>query len=56
MLYKDLKDPRLTKLKEATVLKSKVDSATKKYLYAFQRWRQWAEDKLYSPYRATNYR
>lgn len=44
----ELQDPRLRSLKEAlaqSVLRSRADSTTRKYLYAFQRWRKWAEDK-----------
>ena len=40
-----LQDPELRRLAEAlpdTVLHSRADGTTKKYLYAFQRWRQWA--------------
>ena len=40
-----LQDPELRCLAEAfsdTVLHSRVDGTTKKYLYAFKRWRQWA--------------
>ena len=47
-LFEDLQDPRLKKLKEAlseTVFGSRASSTTKKYMYAFQRWRWWAEDK-----------
>ena len=42
----ELKDPELRRLASAlpdTVLQSRADSTTKKYLYAFQRWRVWAE-------------
>ena len=44
-LLKDLEDPELQRLANSlptTVLKSRADSTTKKYLGAFQRWKQWA--------------
>ena len=47
-MYKKLRDPRLSELADQlrdTVMKSRADSTTKKYLYAFERWRQWASDK-----------
>ena len=47
-LYEKLQDPQLVKLKEAlvqTVMKSRADSTIKKYLYAFQRWREWVKEK-----------
>lgn len=44
-MYKELKDPCLTELARDTVMKSRADSTTIKYLYAFERWRQWASDK-----------
>ena len=40
-----LQDPELRRLAESlpkTALRSRVDSATMKYLYAFQRWKKWA--------------
>ena len=43
-----LQDPELKGLANSllgTVLKSKADSTTKKYLYAIERWRQWAMSK-----------
>ena len=46
--YSGLQDPRLGKLAEVllgTVLASRADSTTRKYLYAFQRWRSWIKDK-----------
>ena len=60
MLYKDLKDPRLTKLKEAlaeTVLKSKADSKTKSTSMHSRdggNGLRISKRLLYSPYRATN--
>ena len=45
-LLSNLDDPELRQLAKAlptTVLKCKVDSTTKKYLGAFQRWKTWAE-------------
>ena len=44
-MLKDLEDPELQRLASSlptTVLKSRADSTTKKYLGAFQRWKQWA--------------
>lgn len=46
-VLRELEDPDLRRLAEAlpeTVLKSRADSTTKKYLGAFKRWRQWALD------------
>lgn len=43
-----LQDPKLQKLANSlmgTILKSRADSTTKKYLYAIERWRQWAFSK-----------
>ena len=45
---KQLKDPELISLASSlpdTVLKARADTTTKKYLYAFSRWRKWAENK-----------
>ena len=45
-LLKNLEDPELRRLAQslpATVLKSRADSTTKKYLGAYQRWKTWAE-------------
>ena len=42
-----LKDPRLQQLAQqlfGTVMSSKAPSTEKKYLYAFGRWKRWAED------------
>ncbi len=42
----ELQDPELRRSASAlpdTVLRSRADSTTKKYLYAFQRWKVWAE-------------
>ena len=44
----ELQDPelkRLAGLLPATVLRSRADSTTKKYMAAFQRWRAWAEPR-----------
>ena len=44
-MLKDLEDPELARLASqlpSTVLKSRANSSTKKYLEAFQRWRYWA--------------
>ena len=46
-VLRELEDPDLRRLAEAlpeTVLRSRADSTTKKYLGAFKRWRQWATD------------
>ena len=43
-----LKDPELQRLAHAlprTVLASRADSTTTKYLYSFRRWKLWAEAK-----------
>ena len=43
-LIKEIKDPGLIKLAEKlpnTILHTWVDSTTKKYLYAFRRWKSW---------------
>ena len=43
-LIKEIKDPELMKLAEELpniILHSQVDSITKKYLYAFRRWKSW---------------
>ena len=45
---KSLEDPELRRLAQSlpqTVLSSRADSTTKKYLYAFGRWKEWAESK-----------
>ena len=45
-LLSNLEDPelrRLVKALPATVLRSKADSTTKKYLGAYQRWKIWAD-------------
>ena len=45
-LLKDLEDPELRRLAQslpATVLRSRADSTSKKYLRAYQRWKTWAE-------------
>ena len=47
-LYDSLKDKELRRLAQAlphTVLASRADSMSRKYLYAFARWRDWAEGK-----------
>ena len=44
----ELKDPELRRLAESlpeTVLHSRADSTTKKYLNAFQRWKTWAVER-----------
>ena len=46
LLLGNLEDPELRRLAQslpATVLRSRADSTTKKYLGAFQRWKTWAE-------------
>ena len=43
-----LQDPELRRLAESlpeTVMHSRADSTTRKYIYAFQRWRAWAEER-----------
>lgn len=43
-LIKEIKDPDLRRLAEElpnTILHSRADSTTKKYLYAFRRWKSW---------------
>ena len=45
-LLKNLEDPELRRLAQslpATVLRSRADTTTKKYLGAYQRWKTWAE-------------
>ena len=45
-MLRNLEDPELQRLAEAlptTVLSSRADSTTKKYLGAFKRWKLWAE-------------
>ena len=45
---KSLKDPELRRLAQAlprTVLAGRADSTTRKYLYAFGRWKEWAESR-----------
>ena len=45
-LLKNLEDPELQRIAQslpATVLRSRADSTTKKYLGAYQRWKTWAE-------------
>ena len=45
-LLSNLEDPELQRLAQAlpaTVLKSRADSTTKKYLGAYQRWKTWAD-------------
>ena len=45
-LLGNLEDPELRRLAQslpATVLRSRADSTTKKYLGAFRRWKTWAE-------------
>ena len=45
-LLDTLEDPELRPLAQslpATVLRSRADSTTKKYLGAYQRWRTWAD-------------
>ena len=42
----NLKDPRLQQLSQqlfSTVMNSKAPSTEKKYMYAFGRWKRWAE-------------
>ena len=44
----DLEDPELRKLAASlpgTVLHSRADSTTRKYMRAFQRWQSWAEPR-----------
>ena len=44
-----IEDPELQRLAQSlprTVLTSRADSTTRKYLYAFLRWKRWAEKKL----------
>ena len=44
----NLQDPDLKRLAQSlprTMLSSKADSTSKKYLYAFARWKEWAEKK-----------
>ena len=51
-LLKDLEDPELRRLAQslpATVLRSREDSTTKKYLGAYQRWKTWAEARREVP-------
>ena len=51
-LLKDLEDPELQRLAQslpATVLRSRADSTTKKYLGAYQRWKTWAEARREVP-------
>ena len=45
-LLSNLEDPELRRLAQAlpaTVLRSRADSTTKKYLGAYQRWKTWAD-------------
>ncbi|KAL5517290.1 hypothetical protein EMCRGX_G002814 [Ephydatia muelleri] len=45
-LLKNLEDPELQRIAQslpATVLRSRADSTTKKYVGAYQRWKTWAE-------------
>ena len=47
-LLSNLEDPELRSLAKAlpkTVLRSKADSTTKKYLGGYQRWKTWADAK-----------
>ena len=51
-LLEDLEDPELRRLAQslpATVLRSRADSTTKKYLGAYQRWKTWAEARREVP-------
>ena len=51
-LLKDLEDPELRRLAQslpATVLRSRADSTTKKYLGVYQRWKTWAEARREVP-------
>ena len=51
-LLKDLEDPELRRLAQslpATVLGSRADSTTKKYLGAYQRWKRWVEARREVP-------
>ena len=51
-LLKDLEDPELRRLAQslpATVLRSRADSTSKKYLGAYQRWKTWAEARHEGP-------
>ena len=44
----DIRNPELRHLADSlpdTVLRSRADSTTTKYLYAFQRWKRWAEPR-----------
>ncbi len=44
----DLQDPELRQLASSlpdTVLHSRANTTTKKYMYAFQRWKVWAEPR-----------
>ena len=48
----ELEDPELQRLAHslpATVLHSRADSTTSKYLYAFQRWKKWAQNHHLAP-------
>ena len=45
---KQLQDPELSELAAVlplTVMNARADSTTKKYIYAFNRWKQWAASK-----------
>ena len=55
-MLKELEDPELRQLAEAlpgTVLQSRADSTTRKYLGAFKRWRQWATEHKLTAFPAT---
>ena len=48
-LLSNLEDPELRRLAQAlpaTVLKSRTDSTSKKYLSAYRRWKVWADAKF----------
>ena len=44
----ELQDPELKRLAKSlpdTVMHSRADSTTRKYMYAFQRWKAWAAER-----------
>ena len=48
MVYNSFENPELQRLASSlprTVLASRTDSTTKKYLYRFMKWKVWAESK-----------
>ena len=57
-ILEDLKDPDLRQLVEAlpgTVLQSRADSKTKKYLGAYKHWKQWATEYKLPAFPATEH-